>query len=64
MKSIIFFIIVFSTISYLFTFWQNRDKRVKFHMFGQEIEINLGILSFGIFIDGAIITTLIIWLLT
>ncbi|MBN2087172.1 hypothetical protein JW758_02390 [Candidatus Peregrinibacteria bacterium] len=62
-KSIIFFIIAILTLTYFVTFWQNRNRVVQFHMFGKEIKINLGLLTFGIFLDGALITAILIWLL-
>jgi len=48
---------------YLVTFWNNRGKKIKFTVFNHEIEINLGLLAFSIFLDGMIIAILINWLL-
>jgi len=59
----IFFIVAILTLTYFVTFWQNWGRKVKFHMFGKDIEISLGLLSFGIFLDGAILSAILIWLL-
>ena len=63
LKLIIFFIVAILTLTYLATFMQNWGRKVKFHMFGKDIEISLGLLSFGIFFDGALIAVILIWLL-
>ena len=63
LKLIIFFVVAILTLTYLSVFWQNRKKRIKVKLFTQEIEINLGFLAFGIFIDGIILAAILIWLL-
>ena len=50
------------TITYFVMFWQNRHERVKFNFFGHKIDISVGLLAMGIFLDGAIIAALLIWL--
>ena len=60
---IIFFTVILFTLMYLVTFWNNRGKKIKFTVFNHEIEINLGLLAFSIFLDGVIIALLINWLL-
>ena len=63
-KLLIFFIVAVITITYFIMFWQNRHERVKFNFFGHKIDISVGLLSVGIFLDGAIIALLIYWLLS
>jgi len=63
LKLIIFFVVAVFTLMYLVTFWNNRGKKIKFTVFNHEIEINLGLLAFSIFLDGMIIAILINWLL-
>ena len=63
MKLLIFFIVVTLALTYLLTFWGNRHTKVKFHMFGKSVEISLGLLTFGVFLDGVIIGMVLIWLL-
>jgi uncharacterized integral membrane protein len=62
-KLIIFFIVAILTLTYFVTFWQNKDERTHLHIFGQKIDINLGLLMFGVFLDGAILAVILIWLL-
>jgi hypothetical protein len=63
MKPLIFFIVTLITLTYFVTFWQNRNERVKFRLFNQKVDISVGLLAVGIFLDGAIISALLIWLL-
>lgn len=62
-KYIIFFIVAVLVLTYFVIFWQNRHKKVKFQLFNQEIEINLGLLTFGIFLDGIILASILLWLI-
>lgn len=62
-KVIIFFFAILFTLFYLATFRNNDQEKVAFHFLGQKMEINLGLLLFGIFIDGALLGALIFWLL-
>lgn len=62
-KLILFFIITLFTLLYLVEFWENRHTKINFQMFGQKIEMTLGLLLFAVFIDGSILTLIILWLL-
>jgi len=62
-KTLIFFAVAVLTLTYFFAFWQNRHERVKFHFFKQKIDISLGLLAISIFLDGAMLSALLIWLL-
>ncbi len=62
-KIILFFIVILFTLLYLVEFWENRHQKVTFHLFGQKMEITLGLLLFAVFLDGAIIASLFFWLL-
>ena len=44
-------------------FFENRHEKTKFTFLHHKIDINLGILMLAVFLDGAIITFLLIWLL-
>ena len=63
MKPALFFIVALITLTYLASFWENRKTKVKFNLFHQDIEISLGILAFGLFLDGAILSGLLLWLM-
>lgn len=62
-KLILFFIITLFTLLYLVEFWENRHTKINFQMFGQKIEMTLGLLLFAVFLDGSILTLIILWLL-
>lgn len=63
MNLIVFFIIAVLTLTYLLSFWQNRRGKVVLQLFNQKIEMSLGLLMFGVFIDSAILSALLLWLL-
>jgi len=63
LKLLIFFIVILFTLLYFVVFWENRHEKIHFHFFSQKIDINLGLLMFAVFLDGIIITLLILWLL-
>jgi len=63
LKLLLFFIVSLFTLLYLVQFWENRHSRASFHMFGQKIDMNLGLLLLAVFLDGAILALLITWLL-
>lgn len=62
-KLLLFFIISLFTLLYLMEFWENRHTKINFELFGQKIEMNLGLLLFAVFLDGAILTLITLWLL-
>jgi len=62
LKLIIFFFVALFILIYLAIFWHNRHEKIEFHLFSKKIEINLGIMAFGVFLDGAILTALLFWL--
>lgn len=62
-KTVLFFAVVFFTLLYFLLFYENRHETVTFHFFHQKIQISLGLLAFGIFLDGAILAGLLIWLM-
>ena len=62
-KLILFFIVILFTLIYFVVFWENRHEKTHFHFFSQRIDINLGLLMLAVFLDGAIITLLLLWLL-
>jgi len=63
LKLLLFFIVVLFTLLYFVEFWENRHTRVSFHMFNHKIDISLGLLLVAVFLDGAILTLLLTWLL-
>lgn len=58
----LFFIVAFTTILYLAEFLSNRHEKTSVKLFGKKVEMSLGILLLGTFLDGVIIATLLIWL--
>ncbi len=64
LKLIVFFVVILFTLLYFVEFWENRHQKVEFHLFGQKMEITLGLLLFAVFLDGAIIAGLLYWLLS
>jgi hypothetical protein len=63
LKLLFFFIVILFTLLYFVQFWENRHEKVTFHIFGQKVEMNLGLLLVAVFLDGAILSLLIIWIL-
>lgn len=62
-KLLLFFIASLFTLLYFVQFWENRHNKTSFHMFGQKIDMNLGLLLLAVFLDGAILGILMMWLL-
>ena len=62
-KLILFFIITLFTLLYLVEFWENRHTKINFQMFGQKIEMTLGLLLFAVFLDGSILTLIILFII-
>ena len=62
-KIILFFIAILSVLMYIMMFFENRHVKTHIHIFGQKIDINVGLLILVTFLDGAIITGLLVWLL-
>ncbi len=62
-KPIIFFITICAALLYLIFFWENKKSEININIGQQKRKINLGLLLIGIFFDGAVIGSLIFWLL-
>lgn len=62
LKLPLFFIAVFSVLVYLDLFWKNRHEKVRFRFLRKEAEVGLGLLVLTAFIDGALLTVLLLWL--
>jgi hypothetical protein len=63
LKLLLFFIVSLFTLLYFVQFWENRHSKAVFHIFGQKIEMNFGLLLLAVFLDGAILAILLAWLL-
>ena len=62
-KLLLFFIVILFALLYLVMFWENRHEKAHVHFFGQKLDMNLALLMIAVFLDGVIITLLLIWLL-
>lgn len=58
----LFFIAVFSVLVYSDLFWKNRHEKVRFRFLRKEADIGLGLLVLTAFIDGALLTLVLLWL--
>ena len=58
---LLFFLVTLFTLSYLYTFLQNRKNKVKFEFFNHTLEVSLGGLLLSVFLDGIIITVLVVY---
>jgi len=61
-KYIIFFLVVLATLLYAMTFFENK-KKVKVKVLGREREVSLGLLLLTAFLDGAILSFLLYYLI-
>ncbi len=59
----LFFLVAFGTLFYFDLFWKHRHLKVHFRFFGQGMETNLGLLGLMVFLDGAILAFVLLWLL-
>ena len=62
-KLLLFFIVILFTLLYLLMFWENRHEKTHVRFFNQKLDMNLALLMIAVFLDGAVITLLLSWLL-
>ncbi len=59
---IIFFLVILATLLYAVTFFENK-KKVKARILGKDREVALGLLLLTAFLDGAILSFLLYYLI-
>jgi len=59
----LFFLVAFGCLLYLDIFWKHRHLKIHLKFFGHGIDTNLGLLGLMVFLDGAILTLVLVWLL-
>lgn len=62
-KLLLFFIVAFLTLLYFSLFWKNRYEKISLHFFKDKVDVSLGLLMLAVFLDGALIAALLLWLL-
>jgi len=62
-KLILFFIVTLFTLLYFGLFWKNRHEKINLRFFKDKIDVSLGLLMLAVFLDGALIAALLLWLL-
>ncbi len=61
-KYVIFFLVLVGVGLYCVTFFENK-KKVKVRVLGKEREITLGLLLLTAFLDGAVLSFVLYWLI-
>jgi hypothetical protein len=63
LKLPVFFLVTLCILFYLDVFWKQRHLKIRLMLFGHELDTSLGALGLMIFLDGAILAFVLLWLL-